>query len=136
VRQSFAIPLYRQGSANLSSSSRWRRRSVWSCQSEPVDWEYAGVNTFRAGRADDLAMHPTVEPTAMMADAIRDVTKRGAVVLDPFAGSGTTSSRPKRPGEGIRPCPGAGAMHAAPTGFAGPLSIYPFLIPGYFPIGW
>jgi DNA modification methylase len=53
-------------------------------------WEYAGVNTFRAGRADDLAMHPTVKPTAMMADAIRDVTKRGAVVLDPFAGSGTT----------------------------------------------
>jgi DNA modification methylase len=35
-------------------------------------------------------MHPTVKPTAMMADAIRDVTKRGAVVLDPFAGSGTT----------------------------------------------
>jgi DNA modification methylase len=53
-------------------------------------WEYAGVNTFRAGRADDLAMHPTVKPTAMMADAIRDVTKRGALVLDPFAGSGTT----------------------------------------------
>jgi DNA modification methylase len=53
-------------------------------------WEYAGVNTFRADRADDLAMHPTVKPTAMMADAIRDVTKRGALVLDPFAGSGTT----------------------------------------------
>lgn len=53
-------------------------------------WEYAGVNTFRAGRADELAMHPTVKPVAMMADAIRDVTKRGAVVLDPFAGSGST----------------------------------------------
>jgi DNA modification methylase len=53
-------------------------------------WEYAGVNTFRAGRTEDLAMHPTVKPTAMIADAIRDVTKRGAVVLDPFAGSGTT----------------------------------------------
>ena len=35
-------------------------------------------------------MHPTVKPAAMMADAIRDVTKRGALVLDPFAGSGTT----------------------------------------------
>jgi len=52
-------------------------------------WEYAGANTFRAGRADDLAMHPTVKPAAMIADAIRDVTKRGALVLDPFAGSGT-----------------------------------------------
>jgi DNA modification methylase len=52
-------------------------------------WEYAGVNTFRAGRMDDLGMHPTVKPVALVADAIRDVTRRGAVVLDPFAGSGT-----------------------------------------------
>ncbi len=55
-------------------------------------WEYAGVNTFRSGRLDELAMHPTVKPTALMADAIRDVTRRGAIVLDPFAGSGTTRS--------------------------------------------
>lgn len=53
-------------------------------------WEYAGVNTFRTGRLDELAMHPTVKPVAMLADAIRDVTKRGALVLDPFAGSGST----------------------------------------------
>ena len=52
-------------------------------------WTYAGVNTFRAGRNDDLADHPTVKPVQMIADAIRDVTKRGEVVLDPFAGSGT-----------------------------------------------
>ena len=53
-------------------------------------WEYPGVNTFRTGRLDELAMHPTVKPVAMLADAIRDVTKRGAIVLDPFAGSGST----------------------------------------------
>jgi DNA modification methylase len=53
-------------------------------------WEYAGVNTFRTGRLDELAMHPTVKPVAMLADAIRDVTERGAIVLDPFAGSGST----------------------------------------------
>lgn len=52
-------------------------------------WTYAGVNTFRAGRGEDLADHPTVKPVQMIADAIRDVTKRGDVVLDPFAGSGT-----------------------------------------------
>src|SRR5437660_1142299 len=52
-------------------------------------WEYAGVNTFRTGRLDELAMHPTVKPTALVADAIRDVTRRAAIVLDPFAGSGT-----------------------------------------------
>lgn len=53
-------------------------------------WEYAGVNTFRADRGSDLAMHPTVKPVAMIADAIRDVTKQGDIVLDPFSGSGTT----------------------------------------------
>lgn len=53
-------------------------------------WDYPGVNTTRRGRMDDLAAHPTVKPTAMVADAIRDVSKRGDIVLDPFCGSGTT----------------------------------------------
>ncbi len=53
-------------------------------------WTYAGVNTFRAGRMDELAMHPTVKPVALVADAIKDCTRRGDLVLDPFSGSGTT----------------------------------------------
>jgi len=53
-------------------------------------WEYAGVNTFRADRGSELAMHPTVKPVAMIADAVRDITKQGDIVLDPFSGSGTT----------------------------------------------
>jgi DNA modification methylase len=53
-------------------------------------WCYAGVNTFRKGRAADLADHPTVKPTALVADAIRDVSHRGEIVLDPFGGSGST----------------------------------------------
>jgi DNA modification methylase len=53
-------------------------------------WEYAAVSSRRAGRTEDLALHPTVKPTALVADAIRDVTRRGAIVLDPFASSGTT----------------------------------------------
>jgi hypothetical protein len=66
-------------------------------------WEYPGVNTFRTGRLDELAMHPTVKPVAMLADAIRDVTKRGAVVLDPFAGSGSTliAGRKGRPSRAV-----------------------------------
>jgi hypothetical protein len=43
----------------------------------------------RAGRLDELAMHPTVKPVAMVADAIKDCSKRGSLVLDPFCGSGT-----------------------------------------------
>jgi DNA modification methylase len=65
-------------------------------------WEYAGVNTFRTGRLDELAMHPTVKPVAMLADAIRDVTKRGAIVLDPFAGSGSTLIAAEKTGRHAR----------------------------------
>jgi DNA modification methylase len=53
-------------------------------------WDYAGVNTLRAGRSEDLAMHPTVKPVALVAEAIKDCSRRGEIVLDPFGGSGTT----------------------------------------------
>jgi DNA modification methylase len=53
-------------------------------------WDYAGVNSLRAGRAEELAMHPTVKPVALVAEAIKDCSRRGEIVLDPFGGSGTT----------------------------------------------
>lgn len=53
-------------------------------------WDYAGVNTFRVGRTDELAMHPTVKPVALVADAIKDASHRSDLIVDPFAGSGTT----------------------------------------------
>lgn len=53
-------------------------------------WDYAGVNSLKKGRAEELAMHPTVKPVAMVADAIRDCSNRGDVILDAFSGSGTT----------------------------------------------
>ena len=56
-------------------------------------WEYRGVNTLKAGRAEELALHPTVKPVAMIADAIKDVSKRGGIVLDLFGGSGSTLIR-------------------------------------------
>jgi DNA modification methylase len=52
-------------------------------------WDYAGANTLRPGRLDELAMHPTVKPVGLVADAIKDCSRRGGLVLDPFAGSGT-----------------------------------------------
>ena len=53
-------------------------------------WTYAGVNAFGPDRLDELAMHPTVKPVALVTDAIRDCSRRGDLVLDSFAGSGTT----------------------------------------------
>ena len=40
-------------------------------------WTYPGVNAFGTGRMDELAMHPTVKPVALVADAIRDCSRRG-----------------------------------------------------------
>lgn len=65
-------------------------------------WEYDGVNTFRAGRDEDLAAHPTVKPVGMVADAIRDCSARGGLILDPFAGSGTTILAAERTGRRAR----------------------------------
>ena len=53
-------------------------------------WDYAGVNAFGTDRDAELALHPTVKPVAMIADAIRDCSRRGGIVLDGFAGSGST----------------------------------------------
>jgi DNA modification methylase len=53
-------------------------------------WDYPGVNTFRRGRMDELRAHPTVKPLALVVDALKDCSKRGGIVLDPFVGSGTT----------------------------------------------
>jgi len=53
-------------------------------------WDYAGANCFGKERDTLLALHPTVKPTALVADAIKDCSKRGDLILDPFAGSGTT----------------------------------------------
>ena len=53
-------------------------------------WDYAGVNTFKPGRMDELRLHPTVKPLPMVMDALKDCSTRRGVVLDPFLGSGTT----------------------------------------------
>ena len=53
-------------------------------------WDYAGVNTFRRDRLEELNVHPTVKPVALVTDAIKDCSRRGDIVLDPFGGSGTT----------------------------------------------
>lgn len=65
-------------------------------------WEYRGVNTLKKGRLDELALHPTVKPVAMVADAIKDVSGRGEIVLDPFSGSGTTIIAAQKTGRRAR----------------------------------
>jgi len=61
-------------------------------------WDYPGLSSFGRNRQEDLASHPTVKPVSLVADALRDCSKRGALVLDPFAGSGTTIMAAERTG--------------------------------------
>jgi len=61
-------------------------------------WDYAGINALGADRMDELAMHPTVKPVALVADAIKDCSERGNIVFDCFGGSGTTLIAAERTG--------------------------------------
>ena len=65
-------------------------------------WDYASVNTIAGSRREDLKLHPTVKPIALVADAIQDVTRRGDLVLDIFSGSGTTLVASERTGRRFR----------------------------------
>jgi DNA modification methylase len=65
-------------------------------------WDYAGISSISSSRGDELAMHPTVKPVAMIADAIRDCSKRGEIVLDGFGGSGSTLMAAEKTGRSAR----------------------------------
>jgi DNA modification methylase len=63
-------------------------------------WEYPGVNTFskQSDEGNLLALHPTVKPIALVADALLDCSARGDAVLDAFLGSGSTLIAAERTG--------------------------------------
>jgi hypothetical protein len=65
-------------------------------------WDYPGISSMGAGRTEELAMHPTVKPTALVADAIRDCSRRGDIVLDSFGGSRTTLTAAETCGRAAR----------------------------------
>src|SRR5947208_15884018 len=71
---------------------------------EPSVWSYPGVNSFSRSGAEGnlLALHPTVKPVALVADALRDCSSRGEIVLDAFLGSGTTLIAAERTGRNCR----------------------------------
>ena len=59
------------------------------------------MNSFKRDRAAELA-HPTPKSAALVADAIRDCSRRGGLVLDPFAGRGTVVIAAERTGRKAR----------------------------------
>jgi DNA methylase/ParB/Sulfiredoxin domain len=65
-------------------------------------WDYVSQNALNGTSKSKLALHPTVKPVAMVADAIRDCSNRGGLILDPFGGAGTTLIAAERTGRHAR----------------------------------
>jgi DNA modification methylase len=63
-------------------------------------WEYPSISTISKSGAEGnlLALHPTVKPVALVADALLDCSARGDIVLDAFLGSGSTLIAAERTG--------------------------------------
>jgi DNA methylase len=105
------MPLYQIATwvkSNAGMGTPYRNQSEFICifragEDAPLDnvelgrhgrnrtnvWSYRSMSAYGKGRDQLLGMHPTVKPVAMIADALRDVTRRGDIVLDTFAGSGS-----------------------------------------------
>jgi 16S rRNA G966 N2-methylase RsmD len=65
-------------------------------------WDYVSQNALNATSKSKLALHPTAKPVALVADAIRDCSNRGGIILDPFGGAGTTLIAAERTGRRAR----------------------------------
>jgi DNA modification methylase len=72
------------------------------CRYRTNVWDYAGITSMGANRSEELAMHPTVKPVALIADALRDCSRRGEIVLDGFGGSGSTLIAAEKTGRNAR----------------------------------
>jgi DNA modification methylase len=88
------LPLFKKGQAahvnNIALGKRGRHRSNL--------WIYPGASSLGSDARTGLLDHPTVKPTAMLEDALIDLTNRGDIVLDPFLGSGSTLMAAERTG--------------------------------------
>jgi DNA modification methylase len=65
-------------------------------------WNYVSQSALGGTSKSKLSLHPTVKPVAMVADAIRDCSNPGAIILDPFGGAGTTLIAAEKTGRRAR----------------------------------
>jgi len=94
------LPLFKKGTAPHVNNVELGRRGRWRSNV----WTYPGASSLGSDARRGLQDHPTVKPTAMLEDALLDLTNRGEIVIDPFLGSGTTliaADRTKRVCRGV-----------------------------------
>ncbi len=80
------LPLFKKGKGDHLNNIELGRKGRWRSNL----WSYPGASSLGSDARKGLEDHPTVKPTAMLADALLDVTARGDIVIDPFLGSGST----------------------------------------------
>jgi DNA modification methylase len=92
------LPLFKKGAAAHVNNVELGRRGRWRSNV----WTYPGASSLGSDARRGLKDHPTVKPTAMLEDALLDLTNRGDIVLDPFLGSGSTLLVAQRTGRVCR----------------------------------
>jgi DNA modification methylase len=80
------LPLFKKGLASHVNNVELGKRGRWRSNV----WTYPGASSLGSDARRGLQEHPTVKPTAMLQDALLDLTNRGDIVIDPFLGSGST----------------------------------------------
>jgi DNA modification methylase len=80
------LPLFKKGSAPHVNNVELGKRGRWRSNV----WIYPGASSLGSDARHGLKDHPTVKPTAMLEDALLDLTNRSDIVVDPFLGSGST----------------------------------------------
>ena len=84
----------RQGKTPQQYSTRSIRPQPHQCLGISLDQHLS-----KSGEEGNLlALHPTVKPVALIADALLDCSARGDIVLDAFLGSGSTLIAAERTG--------------------------------------
>src|SRR5271156_1526171 len=80
------LPLFKNGSAPHINNIELGKRGRWRSNV----WTYPGASSLGSDARRGLKDHPTVKPTAMLEDALLDLTNRSDIVIDPFLGSAST----------------------------------------------
>jgi DNA modification methylase len=80
------LPLFKKGLASHVNNVELGKRGRWRSNV----WTYPGASSLGSDARRGLRDHPTVKPTAMLEDALLDLSHRGDIVIDPFLGSGST----------------------------------------------
>ena len=80
------LPLFKKGTAPHVNNVELGKRGRWRSNV----WTYPGASSLGSDARRGLKDHPTVKPTAMLEDALLDLSNCSDIVVDPFLGSGST----------------------------------------------